>query len=157
MMRRSLTLIESLVVILVMIVLLFVLDFPFHHGHGREHAKRNVCANNLKQIYKAMETYGQDYKGCFPMITFGPGAIAGEDKLSKDVLHRNKEHSVSENLWLLCIGEFAQAELFICPSSEGAGNKLDPKTRNHVENMEKMKDFPWAFRPDSIITYSFAR
>jgi hypothetical protein len=162
MMRRSLTLVEVVLVIVVVGIIFCVVDlldlpFPFPNRHRREPAKRRVCAANLKQIYTAMQTYSEDYNGCFPMVTFGLGVVVGEDKLSTDLLHRDKGHCVSENLWLLCAGKFAQAEIFNCPSSEQAGQKLDLKTWNRVGKMKEVKDFPWASRFPTVISYSFVQ
>lgn len=153
MMRRSFTLI-GLLVIIVIIVLLFSLA-PLLDRYAHKSAKGSMCASNLKCIFVSLYTYSGDFNGYFPIASFGSGVIAGEDKLIKDIFHRDTEHSVSENLWQLCAGDYAMYEVFVCPSSEQAGWKLDLRDRKVAENLRAIKDFPWWAGSPGIISYSF--
>jgi prepilin-type processing-associated H-X9-DG protein len=54
--------------------------------------------------------------------------------------------TVSANLWLLCRADFAQPEIFICPSSEKAGNKANLRDTDGTAGgvgPEYFVDFPF--------------
>ncbi len=59
--KRAFTLIELLIAIIIVGILAAVL-LPSMQG-ARENAKRVGCVNNLRQIYFAVEMYGQDNNG----------------------------------------------------------------------------------------------
>ncbi|MFA5863312.1 MAG: hypothetical protein WC975_01340 [Phycisphaerae bacterium] len=159
--KKSVTLIEVLVIIVVILILIAIL-LPDIGSH--EMSKRGLCSSNLKQIFTAMYIYSQDYKGAFPAVPFGTGKIVGEDKSdqcssfnkkndpTKDFLPQD-DHSISQNMWLLVRGEFAQAENFICPYTKQAGQKVDIKDGKYF-GPDGFVDFPWK-DTGATISYSF--
>jgi hypothetical protein len=156
--RKSLTLTETIVVVFISVFIILLLP-NFHSHHS---PRRGVCASNLKQIFTSMYTYGQDYNGAFPQVMPGE-IIIGEDKAVKNLkpgLPENPfkdfpagaNHSVSENLWLLCRGEFSQSEIFICPNAPEAGSRIDLKDGAGA-GVECFVNFPWR---DSGVTISYS-
>jgi prepilin-type N-terminal cleavage/methylation domain-containing protein/prepilin-type processing-associated H-X9-DG protein len=63
---RAFTLIELLVVIAIIAVLAALL-FPVF-AHARERARQTACANNLRQIGKAVELYAGDWEDTLPLF-----------------------------------------------------------------------------------------
>jgi prepilin-type N-terminal cleavage/methylation domain-containing protein len=161
MFRKGLTLIEAMVVVVVISILIMLL-LPAHL-RSRPYAPRGICASNLKQIFTSMYTYSQDYKGSFPRVLSG-AIIIGEDKAVRNLkpglvedtfkdFPAGAHHSVSENLWLLCRGEFSQSEIFICPSTPEAGSRIDLKD-GAGGGLKYFVNFPWK-DPGVTISYSF--
>ncbi len=140
--RKGFTLIELLVVVAIIALLIAILLPSL--ARAREQAKRSTCASNLKQIYTAMYEYSGDNKGTFPKV--GPAAAMGnfvvawvEDvdyaysisdyinsvKNGVDPVIINnsaKAIFVASNMWLLVRGDFAEPNIFKCPS--------DPDNKN---------------------------
>ena len=157
--RKGITLIELMVVVVVISILIILL-VPNLGSH--ECAPRGVCASNLKQIFTSMYTYSQDYKGAFPRVS-QDGIIIGEDKAKVNLkpglpddpfkdFPAGANHSVSENLWLLCRGELAQFEIFICPNAPEKGSKVNSKD-GAEHGFEYFVNFPWQ---DSGVTISYS-
>jgi len=138
---KAFTLIELLVVIAIIALLIAILLPAL--GRAREQAKRSTCSSNLKQIFTSMYTYSGDYQGSFPMLaasTTGTTSVTAADdgtnwyvntkqKAEADpfacTFKNDAYRTVSANLWLLVRGDFAQADIFICNSSEKAGKKVN--------------------------------
>jgi len=166
--RHAVGLVEVVLVIAIIVVLyvLFVprLSSPYYP------AKRSACASNLKQIYTAMILYSQDYTGVFPMIDFKDGNIVGEDAVEANRLPQSVENafkdipasagrSISQNLWLTIRAEFAQPDIFNCPSSKQAGQKCnlrDTKDTTGGVGPEYFVDFPFE-KKGMTISYSFVQ
>jgi competence protein ComGC len=166
MQRRGLTLVEVLVIITVIAVAV-VLLFSVPWGHPRTPAGRAHCASNLKQISTAMYEYSTDYNGQFPSIPLGSGIIVGEDKADKNLKPGRRDnpfkdfptdanHSISQNLWLLIRQDFAQPEIFTCPSTPQAGQKVNQRDPNAAPEPGNFVDFPWANK-ENTISYSFVQ
>ena len=62
-MRRGITLVEALAVLIVIAVLLFLLWPTGHHGHEE---RRTQCRSNLRQIGLALTIYANDCRGWTP-------------------------------------------------------------------------------------------
>jgi hypothetical protein len=115
-----------------------------------------------------MYIYSGDYQGSFPQITmvgtsisvpmgqksnFTTGAVDNDTALTSNMA------TVTMNLWKLVRAEFAQVEIFICPSSEQAGNKVNIRQDNASADSTFYLDFPWASGTgspvnDKTISYS---
>jgi hypothetical protein len=164
--KTGFTLLDLVVVICVLIVV-FAILLPFL-STGHHHNYRAYCSNNLKQIFTSMYTYSQDSKGAFPQVVPGQ-IILGEDKTQKNLKPGSPDnpfkdfpaganHSVSENLWLLCRDDFAHPELFVCPNSDDAGNKVNLRDITNSTTggagPEYFINFPWQ-DPNNTISYSF--
>jgi prepilin-type N-terminal cleavage/methylation domain-containing protein len=131
---KGFTLIELLVVIAI-IALLTAIMLPAL-GKAREQAKRVACGSNQKQIYTAMNLYSADYDGSFPTtansamttIVAEKGYVCNYQKDSENdkALEDDgeTEGTVSMMVWKLVRADFATPELFNCPSSEQAGQKV---------------------------------
>ncbi len=187
--KKAFTLIELLVVIAIIALLIAILLPAL--GKAREMAKRSYCANNLKQIFTAATGYSNDAKGVFPTLpapTVGTGTIEAPDNNSNWNVNPNLAalekpfnniaatpkgltgsayETVSANLWLLCRGEFTQPDLYNCPSSEKAGNKVclrDVSAGVGGAGVEWFVDFPFSgtavadtTNVTSSISYSFTQ
>ncbi len=160
--KKGFTLIELLVVIAIIALLIAILLPSL--AKARESAKRSACASNLKQIYNSLYQYGNENDASFPIIPYGPASdytskdIVGEDESGNNYVDdaeedpfqifapggsdEDAEHSVSQNLWILCRYDFTQAEIFLCPSSEEAGQKVNLIDTNH-SGATCFSDFPW--------------
>lgn len=146
--KKAFTLIELLVVVAIIALLIAILLPSL--AKAREQAKRSVCASNLKQIYTAMYEYSGDNKGTFPRVGIGKGVtdtkislMSGDVNIgtyAKDRINvtegdidlvwpdDNITPFVNSNLWLLVRGDFAEANIFRCPS--------DPDNKNWDFDMD---------------------
>ncbi len=171
--RQSFTLIELLVVIAIIALLIAILLPSL--AKAREAAKRSVCASNVKEIYTSMYQYGNENDAFFPMVPYGAtGDTASKDLVGEDVSTNNYNsdaeddpfqlfknggadatdpRSTSQNLWLLCREDYTQPEIFLCPSSEQAGQKANLIDGN-TAGATAFVDFPWQ-NSNATISYSF--
>lgn len=155
---KGFTLIELLVVIAIIALLIAILLPAL--GRAREAAKRAACASNLKQTYTGMYTYSGDYSGAFP--TTGSDtitSIVGEKSMNpnlvanttakptdedSDLPTSNTKVTVSMMMWKLVRAEIAQPELFLCPSSAQAGQKVATRDGTAVDPSPSLFiDFPY--------------
>lgn len=137
---KGFTLIELLVVIAIIALLIAILLPAL--GKAREAAKRAACASNLKQIHTGMTLYSQDYSGTFPTIDnslmtdivaekgYNCNLKTGAETDADLVTLSKTSGTVSMMLWKLVIAEVAQPEIFNCPSSEQAGQKVVMRDTN---------------------------
>lgn len=158
--RRGISLIEVLVLLLfLMLIITFLLLLPIRRHKGWP-AKRSVCASNLRQIYVSLYEYSNENNGSFPIVPRVTGNLRGDDAVTfnikagaeedpftdldpKDPAHNN---GTSQNLWILRRGDFTQAKVFLCPSSDQAGqtpNLVDAAGGNFVEGAKAFTAFPW--------------
>jgi len=192
MQTRSFTLLELLLTVLAvaMLILIFVMSLPMGPSHGP--AKRSTCANNLKQIYTAMYEYAGAHNGAFPSIypgssTFDIRSIGGQrisdiKRLRLINLGVGKDPTApvgpgaavqyyadgddrgwESNLWLLIREDFAETDIFRCPSDPD--NKrwhFDIQDSGAGIGPEYFINFPFAERSDpdattmkSSLSYSF--
>ncbi len=160
--KKGFTLIELLVVIAIIALLIAILLPSL--AKARESAKRSACASNLKQIYTSLYQYGNENGSSFPIIPYGSDndytskAIVGEDASTNNYdsdaeedpfqlfkvggSDQDADHSVSQNLWILCRYDYTQPEIFLCPSSEQAGQKANLIDGDH-SGATCFCDFPW--------------
>ncbi len=157
--RKGLTLVDLILVIVILLILLAVILPAMDHGnHPR---RRSICSSNIKQIFNALATYGNECGGAFPQVL--PGSIIGEDKAEKNLkpglpedpfkdFPAGTNHSVSENMWLLCREGAVQPEIFICPTVFKKDFKINLKDGPNG-GAEYFVDFPWS---DSGVTISYS-
>lgn len=173
---KGFTLIELLVVIAIIALLIAILLPAL--GKAREQAKRAACASNLKQIYTSMYEYSADYDGTFPTTDATIANVKGEQDVAFQLmsgapdndsdLANNCDVSVSMMMWKLVRADFAQPEIFNCPSSEQAGQKtwahdggtIDPSPANFIDfpfysKGNRTTAPPANQKPDKCISYSF--
>jgi len=161
--RDKVRLIEIVFGVCVCLVVLFVwLNMSSIRGGNVPH--RAICVSNLGQICKAILVYAADNKNEFPTVPLASGHIVGEDQTVNNIKPNAEENpftdlapdgnrSISQNLWLLCREDYAQPQLFICPSSKQA-NLTEDLVDRHTSGAKCFVDFPWK-KPDGTISYSF--
>jgi len=182
--KRAFTLIELLVVIAIIALLIAILLPAL--AKAREQAKRSACASNLKQIFTANYEYSQDYGGSFPQTKFeGSGRhFDNETSCNPNVKTGDEDPDIdrsaaqllilsgSANAWKLVRAEFAQPEIFNCPSSNQAGQKVNTRDNTTGGGVTCFSDFPfggsgtvvngintWTTtdKATSVISYSFVQ
>jgi len=167
--KRGLTAVEVVLLVAVLIVLVVFL-LPFSRRTRETGPNHNRCPSNLRQLHTSMTLYSQDYDGVFPMVPLGKGHVVGEDVSVDNLKPGDQEDagkdfppdhnpSVSQNLWLLVRGDFAQPEIFTCPSSEQAGNKCNTRDFNGSlggVGADYFADFPWR-ETGAVMSYSFVQ
>ncbi len=173
--RKSFTLIELLVVIAIIALLIAILLPSL--SKARESAKRSACASNLKDIFNSMYTYSGDEEGMFPSLAnhesggnddtkvttadddggnwdVNVSSQAVDDPFGSDFEDANGEYrTVSANMWLLVRDDYTQADLFLCPSSEKAGKKVnlrDVSGSNGGVGPDYFVDFTYGFDLDDV-------
>lgn len=160
--KRSFTLIELLILVLVIVGLLFLL-LPSLNSHTVP-ANRVHCAANLGQICKSMALYASENAGVFPSIPFTDGQIVGGDRSINNLKKGETEdpfvdpfptgdRSVSQNLWLLCREQYSLPKMFLCITSEQADQTLELRD-TWLSDPKDFVDFPWT-DPAGTISYSF--
>lgn len=127
--KRGFTLVEMLVVIAIISLLLTTL-LPALQS-AREHARKLVCMNNMKQFMMAAFDYAESYNGYYPfaqlkMVTDDETIDGYWDFSNVTDLATGEERIETGFLWQ---GIKAPAEMHQCPSFSGSSNtKADPYT-----------------------------
>ncbi len=193
--KKGFTLIELLVVVAIIALLIAILLPSLNRA--REQAKRSTCSSNLRQIFTAMYEYSGDNKGMFPMLP-GEGTnpsvsvnvwVADRTPWDVDKDDHDKDKpfnsttngsdpgigdstlkTVSANLWLVVRGDYAEADIFRCPSSNKANIKVNLRDTDGTDGgvgPEYFVDFPFGFPEgeeadgecdeDMTIAYSFVQ
>lgn len=156
--RRGFTLMETLVIIGILVVLLSI--FVPYGLSIRESNRRVTCADNLRQIRNALQSYAGNNGSDFPRVVYdselrpyGYSAFTGADDenpfAAGSKVHPN---DVTASLWLLVrTGLVPETRVFVCPSSgdrrdlmtDAFGRLVKPAQRGNFR------------RPDNL-SYSYA-
>lgn len=103
---QAFSLLELLVTIAIILILVTLYWSP--NSGSRQRSLQTACQKNLQKVYLALEIYGNDFGGYFPIV---PGA-----------------HTSSEALDLLIPKYTSDTDTFICPGSKdsalGSGASL---------------------------------
>jgi prepilin-type processing-associated H-X9-DG protein len=153
---RAFTLMESLVLLGIFIILLSI--FIPYLGSRLEASRRITCADNLRQIRDALQTYASQNNSDFPRVIYDPAvsgytAFTGAD--ADNPFTKNsavKPNDVTASLWLLIrSGLIANPRVFICPSSSDARDLMTDRNGQLVKAIQRSN-----FRKASNLSYSYA-
>ena len=163
--KKGFTLIELLVVIAIIALLVAILLPSLNRA--KEVAKRAVCATNLKAIGTAMHTYSIEADNDAGLYPIAAGTISLPDAPASptwDGMTDGKsfrwtaprvgdDTSVTASQWILVRQEFANVNMFVCPSS---GDTVDDFTFTVGNTTGKLplKDL-YDFKSRDNISYSF--
>lgn len=144
---RGFSLVELLVVIGIAVILLSI--FVPYVVTVRETENRARCAENLRTIAAALQSYARNNHGLLPRVIYDPAhhpdgycAFTGADSL--DPFARSsqvKPNDVTASLWLLVRAGLAQPALFVCPSTSqapGPGEPADWKRRSNFSGQQHL-------------------
>lgn len=153
---RGFTLIELIAALL--IVALLLATFVPYAMSLRETSARVRCTGNLKNIWQALDNYG-DVNGYFyPRTRFDEKvgnawtAFTGPDDRNPFLPDSAvKPNDVSASLWLLVREGLAQPGWFICPSSWGHADRMLDAEGNQTVAKNRGN-----FRGPDNLTYSYA-
>lgn len=157
-MRRGFTLVEMIVVAGIVAVLVAV--FVPYVVYVRELRGRAACANNLRELNRALREYAADNGGYLPRVVYdvqrqplGWTAWTGAD--CDDPFLDNatvKPNDVTASLWLLMrTGKITSAGVFVCPSTD---DRADPMTNEAGRKVDALKR--GNFRSSVNLSYSYA-
>jgi type II secretory pathway pseudopilin PulG len=143
--------VELLVLIFILLILLSI--FVPYGLHLREHSRRANCADNLRQIFGALQNYSHDNGSSFPRTPFDPATVgqgyraftgdASPDPFAAD--SKVEANDVTASYWLLYrIGYLVKSDYFVCDGDDASPDRsANPKQRSN-------------FASASYLSYSFA-
>jgi prepilin-type N-terminal cleavage/methylation domain-containing protein/prepilin-type processing-associated H-X9-DG protein len=128
---RAFSLIELLVVLGILAILLSI--FVPYVAKVRETDHRARCAENLRTVMSALQTYASANHGTFPRVTYDPahnpngyaaysGAVAPNPFARDTQVHPN---DVTASLWLLVRSGLLKPGIFICPATDDTRDPAD--------------------------------
>lgn len=159
--RRAAFTLTELLAVLVIIGLLMATFVPYAMSI-RETSNRVRCADNLRNIRKALEIYGEkntfDNRELLPRVRFDPArggawtAFTGADDEDPFVeTSRVRPNDVTASMWLLIRDGRAQPEWFVCPSSGGRPDAMQDANGDRVAAKQRGN-----FRGPANLSYAMA-
>lgn len=128
------TLVELLVAIVIVLILLSI--FIPYLSSIRETSRRTSCANNLQQIFNALQTYAKANQQAYPRVVYDPavradGYVAFTGANDDDPFKPNgvEASDVSASLFMLVRLDLAQPQIFTCPSSNASADTVTDRMR----------------------------
>lgn len=139
---------------MVIFILLILLSIFVPYGlHLREQSRRANCADHLRLIFGALQTYSRDNGSSFPRTVFDPATVArgykaftapdSPDPFAAD--SKVEANDVTASYWLLYrIGYLTKSDYFVCGGDDASPDRSpNPKLRSN-------------FASPRYLSYSFA-
>jgi type II secretory pathway pseudopilin PulG len=158
---RGFTFLETLVLIGILLVLLSI--FIPYLLSIRESNRRLECADHLKQILRALQSYSHDNNGVYPKGVYdrelrpdGYTAFTGADDPDPFIDPGGpgsvRRSDVSASLWLLVRGKYVKdPAVFVCPSSDDDADSITDESAQPVDPTQR-GNFRWS----NNLSYSYA-
>jgi len=122
--------VEMLVVFFILLILLSI--FVPYALHLREHRRRLQCADNLRQLFGALQNYANDNASMMPRTRHDPSTVAlrynaftGNDSPDAFAADTNVQaNDVTASYWLLYrIGYLTKSDYFVCDGDEATPDR----------------------------------
>lgn len=143
---RAFTMVELLVVIFIVLILLSI--FVPYGLHLREMSRRTDCAENLRQIFGALQTYAHDNSSMFPRTKCdsasawaGYQAFTGSESPDPFAADSTvKANDVTASYWLLYrIGYLTKSSYFVCNGDDASPDRYaNEKARSNFASANNL-------------------